>query len=97
VSPPQRPVDPGNDGSWPALAAQAAASPPQRPVDSGDSGDWMALAAQVAAAGTVAKDCKDAVSTRRLAAGSITSLWLRKKLTSIMANVTSARRNVHSN
>jgi hypothetical protein len=97
VSPPQRPVDPGDDGSWPALAAQAAAPPPQRPVDSGDGGDWTALAAQAAAAGTVAKDCKDAVSTRRLAAGSTNSLWLRKKSTPIMANVTSARRNVHSN
>jgi hypothetical protein len=81
ASPPQRPVDPGDSGSWPALAAQAAASPPQRPVDSGDGGDWTALAAQAAAAGTVAKDCKDAVSTRRLAAGSTNSLWLCKKLT----------------
>jgi hypothetical protein len=95
ASPPQRPVDPGDRGSWPALAAQAAASPPQRPVDSGDGGDWTALAAQAAAAGTVAKDCKDAVSTRRLAAGSTNSLWLRKKSTPIMANVTSTRRNVH--
>ena len=69
VSPPQRPVDPGDGSGRPALAAQAAASPPQRPVDSGDGGDWTALAAQAAAAGTVAKDCKDAVSTRRLAAG----------------------------
>ena len=34
---------------------------------------------------------------RRLAAGSTNSLWLRKKSTPIMANVTSARRNVHSN
>jgi hypothetical protein len=97
VSPPQRPVDPGDGGGWPALAAQAAVSPPQGPVDSGDGGDWTALAAQAAAAGTVAKDCKDAVSTRRLAAGSTNSLWLRKKSTPMMANVTSARRNVHSN
>jgi len=88
ASPPQRPVDSGDGGSWPSLAAQAPVSPPQRPVDSGDGGDWT---------GTVAKDCKDAVSTRRLAAGLTNSLWLRKKSTPIMANVTSARRNVHSN
>jgi hypothetical protein len=60
-------------------------------------GDWTALAAQAAAAETVAKDCSDAVSTRRLAAGSTNSLWLRKKSTPIMVNETSARRNVHSN
>jgi hypothetical protein len=66
-------------------------------VDSGDSNDWTTLAAPATAAGTVAKDCKDAVSTRRLAAGSTNSLWLRKKSTPIMAKVTSARRNVHSN
>ena len=97
ASPPQRPVDSGDGGGWPALAAQAAVSPPQRPVDPGDGGDWTALAAPAAAAGTVAKDCRDAVSTRRLAAGSTNSLWLRKKSTPIMAKVTSARRNVHSN
>jgi hypothetical protein len=57
----------------------------------------MALAAQAAAAETVAKDCSKAVSTRRLAAGSTNSLWLRKKSTPIMANETSARRNVHLN
>ncbi len=94
---PTAPCGPRDGSSWPALAAQAAASPQQRPVDSGDGGDWTALAAQAAAVGTVAKDCKDAVSTRRLAAGSTNSLWLRKKSTPIMANVTSARRNVHSN
>jgi hypothetical protein len=97
VSPPQCPVDPGEGGGRPALDAQAAVSPPQRPVDSGDGGDWTALAAQAAAAGTVAKDCKDAVSTRWLVAGSTNSVWLGKKSTPIMANVTSARRNVHSN
>ncbi len=48
--PPQRPVDSGDGGDWPALAAQAAASPPQHPVDSGDGSDWTGLAAQVAAA-----------------------------------------------
>jgi hypothetical protein len=88
ASPPQRPVDPGDGGDWPALAAQAVASPPQGPVYSGDGSDWTE---------TDAKDCSDAVSTRRLAAGSTNSLWLRKKLTPIMANETSARRNVHSN
>ncbi len=72
-------------------------STPQRPVDSGDGSDLTALAAQAAAAETVAKDCSDSVSTRRLAAGSTNSLWLRKKSTPIMANETSARWNVHSN
>jgi hypothetical protein len=88
-------VDPGDGGDWPALAAQA--SPPQGPVYSGDGGDWTAVAAQAAAAESVAKDCSDVVSTRRLVAGSTNSLWLRKKSTPIMANETSARRNIHSN
>ncbi len=97
ASPPQSPVDSGDGGDLLALAAQAAVSPPQRPVDSGDSSDWTALAAQAEAAETVAKDCSDTVSTRRLVAGFTISLRLRKKLTPIMANETSARRNVHSN
>ncbi len=46
---------------------------------------------------TVAKDCSNTVSNRRLAAGSTNSLWLRKKLTPIMVNETSAKRNIHSN
>ncbi len=66
ASPQQLPVDPGDGGDWPALAAQAAASPPQGPLDSGDDGDWTALAAQAAAAETVAKDCSGAVSTSRV-------------------------------
>jgi hypothetical protein len=78
ASPPQRPVDFGDGGDWLALAAQAVVSLPQRPVDSGDGGDWTALAAQAAAAETVAKDCSDTVSTRRLAAGLTNSLRLRE-------------------
>jgi hypothetical protein len=66
-------------------AISAAVSTPKLPANSGDAGDWTPLAVEEAATETVAKDCNDAVTTRRLAAGSTSSLWLRKKLTPIMA------------
>jgi hypothetical protein len=78
-------------------ALSAAVSPPQLPADFGDGGDRTALAEQEAAVETVAKDCSDSVTTRRLAAGSTSSLWMRKKSNPLMAKVTSARRNVYSN
>ncbi len=54
-----------------------------------------AVAAGVEGSGSDVLDLQPAA--RRLAAGSTNSLWLRKKSTPMMANVTSARRNVHSN
>jgi hypothetical protein len=71
--------DGGRAGGLAALSAGASTT--QLPVDPGDGGDLTALAVQAAAAETVAKDCCNAVSTRRLAAGSTNSLWLRKKST----------------